>query len=328
MWQEKPVTGAQALCSAIIGTGNSRFDQNPGTYTGPFGFFPYEIETLSGNTKLKPEIARTWTAGVVLRSPFQSAALSKITASIDWYHIEIEGLVAPLDPVTTYQLCFNANGASNPTYSVSDPGGFCKYINRDPVTGDRHLGLAPYANLGGLKTSGLDLQVNWRADLAELGMSGVPGTVSINYLINYLSTYQTQASPGAPFLEYAGTLGANLGTSSGQYRWRSLATFGYDLSSWDFRVIWRHLPSAHDASLVINPMSTVHGVPAYDMFNLSAGWQINDLLSLRAGVDNLLDKQPVVVGANPPATNNAASTLADYYDILGRRFYLGVKLKF
>ena len=64
------------------------------------------------------------------------------------------------------------------------------------------------------------------------------------------------------------------------------------------------------------------------MFNLSAGWQINDLLSLRAGVDNLLDKQPVVVGANPPATNNAASTLADYYDILGRRFYLGVKLKF
>ena len=157
MWQEKPVTGAQALCSAIIGTGNSRFDQNPGTYTGPFGFFPYEIETLSGNTKLKPEIARTWTAGVVLRSPFRSAALSKITASIDWYHIEIEGLVAPLDPVTTYQLCFNANGASNPTYSVSDPGGFCKYINRDPVTGDRHLVLAPYANLGGLKTSGLDL---------------------------------------------------------------------------------------------------------------------------------------------------------------------------
>jgi hypothetical protein len=36
----------------------------------------------------------------------------------------------------------------------------------------------------------------------------------------------------------------------------------------------------------------------------------------------------VVVGANPPATNNATNTLADYYDVPGRRYYLGIKLKF
>jgi iron complex outermembrane recepter protein len=316
----------QALCSAIIGTGDSRFDQNPNTYVGPFGFFPLEIETLSGNPALKPEIARTLTGGVVFRSPFTSPAASNITASIDWYHIEIEGLIAPLDAVTVYSLCFNADGSSNPTYSASNP--YCKYINRDPVTGDRHLVLAPYSNIGGLKTAGVDLELNWRANLSDMGLARIPGAFSINYLFNYLDTYEEQASPGAPFLQYAGTIGANLSTANGQFRWRSLATFAYDVSSWDFRMVWRHLPSARDGSDVVNPLSTVRGVPTYDIFNFSTSWQITDTVSLRGGIDNLFDKQPVVVGANPPATNNAANTLPDYYDVLGRRFYLGVKLKF
>lgn len=318
----------QALCSAIIGTGTSRFDQNPNTYVGPFGFFPYEIEQLSGNTKLEPEIARTWTLGAVFRSPFENPLADRITASLDWYHITIDGEIAPIDPATTYALCLNANGTSNPTYSLDDPGGFCRFIDRDPITGDRHSVDAPFLNLGGLKTSGIDLQLNWRANLSDLGLSSLPGVVSINYLINYLDSFQTQGSPGAPFLEYVGTVASSLGSLSGQYRWRSFMTIGYTLPTVNAQLTWRHLPSADDGSVVTNPLTTIRGLPSYDIFSLSGGWDISDTLSLRGGVDNLFDKQPPVAAANPPITNNATNTYPNYYDVLGRRYYLGLKMRF
>src|SRR5690606_14510956 len=112
-----------ALCSAIIGSGTSRFDQNPDGFAGQFGFFPFEIETLAGNSQLKPEVARTWTAGFVFRSPCESALANQLTASLDWYQISIDGVIKPIDSLTTYSLCLNANGTSNPAYSVNDPGG-------------------------------------------------------------------------------------------------------------------------------------------------------------------------------------------------------------
>ena len=318
----------QALCSAIIGSGTSRFDENPNGFAGQFGFFPFEIEILSGNSDLKPEVARTWTAGLVFRSPFESPLLSQLTASLDWYDISIEGVIESIDSVTTYSLCFNANGTSNPTYSLDDPGGFCSFIERDPISGDRLRVKAPFMNLGGLRTSGVDLQLSWRAMLSDMGLESVPGALSVNYLINYLNSYETQASPGAPFLDYVGTVATSLQGTSGQYRWRSFTTLGYSMPTFDVQLTWRHLPSARDGSVVLNPLSTVRGVDSYDIFNLSGTWHATDSITVRAGVDNLFNKDPLVLGANPPTTNNADNTLANYYDVLGRRYYLGVKMNF
>ncbi len=318
----------QKLCSAIIGSGTSRFDQNPGTFAGQFGFFPFEIEQMQGNADLKPEVARTWTAGLVLRSPFENPLASNLTASVDWYKISIDGVIKPIDSLTTYSLCFNANGTSNPTYSLDDAGGFCRFIDRDPITGDRLRVDAPFLNIGGLETSGVDLQLNYRANLADMGLESLPGAITLNHLVNYLDSYSVQASPEAPFLENVGTVASSLSGTSGQYRWRSFTTLGYSLPSFNVQLSWRHLPSARDGSVVTNPVSTVRGVPSYDIFNLAANWQLTDTLTLRGGVDNLLNKDPVVLSANPPTTNNADNTLANYYDVLGRRYYVGLKMKF
>jgi outer membrane receptor protein involved in Fe transport len=46
------------------------------------------------------------------------------------------------------------------------------------------------------------------------------------------------------------------------------------------------------------------------------------------GVDNLLDKEPPVVGANPGVNNAKGSTSPGYYDVLGRRYYVGAKARF
>jgi outer membrane receptor protein involved in Fe transport len=306
----------------IGANGGSNYDLNPNGYVGPFGFFTLEIENLSGNPNLKPEEARTWTAGAVFKSPWDGA-LANFTASIDWYRIGVSGAIAPISSLTTYQQCLNADGHSNPDYLLNDPGGFCKLITRDRVSGDRLRVDAPYLNLGGIETSGIDAQFTWRAALADMGLASVPGSLALNLAVNYLDSYKTQANPGAPFLEAAGTLAQN-----GQFEWRTYLSAEYNVAAWNVGLNWSHLPSAEDSSVVTLPTSTAHGVPSYDMFDIHAGWQATDRIAIRAGVDNLFDKEPPIVGANPPNTNNATSTLPGYYDLLGRRYYVGMKLNF
>ena len=58
------------------------------------------------------------------------------------------------NPLFIYSKCFNANGTSNPTFSINDPGGFCNMIGRQPQTGERDTVQAPYVNSGALQTLG------------------------------------------------------------------------------------------------------------------------------------------------------------------------------
>ncbi len=69
--------------------GGSVHDINPNGYVGPFGFFTLEIENLSGNPNLKPEEGKTWTAGLVFRSPFDGALsnLHDVTRLVSHHHL-------------------------------------------------------------------------------------------------------------------------------------------------------------------------------------------------------------------------------------------------
>ena len=63
------------------------------------------------------------------------------------------------------------------------------------------------------------------------------------------------------------------------------------------------------------------------MFSLFSRWAINDKLEFRGGIDNLFDKAPLVVEATP-VDSNTDTTRAEYYDILGRRYYIALSMKF
>ncbi len=99
----------------------------------------------------------------------------------------------------------------------------------------------------------------------------------------------------------------------------------------------------------------------YSLFDLSFGWNINDTIALRGGITNLFDTEPEVVGAttgypigtdlqgvcaglgSPPGCQaplsfsrpGAAggvpamgSYQPGYYDTLGRRFFVGMSVRF
>ena len=58
--------------------------------------------------------------------------LENLTASVDFYNIEITDAIATLDSTFVYSKCLNADGISNPTYSLNDPGGYCDFDHARP----------------------------------------------------------------------------------------------------------------------------------------------------------------------------------------------------
>jgi outer membrane receptor protein involved in Fe transport len=337
----------QNLCREIINNSdintandnNSSFDTNA---AGPNGFarpavpfFPLEIEVRQGNQPakangvpavpaIKSESAETWTIGAV----FDVA--ESLTMSIDLYDIEIQDAIDTRNSLYVYAQCFNAgsagnNGSSNPTLTYAG-NSLCGTIRRNVNTGERAEVDAPYVNAGVIATTGVDLQLTWDKTIGD-------GSLYVNSLMTYLDRFETQDAPGEPILENADTLARD-----GQFQYKLTNTFGYNFAGGRASVglQWRHLPEVQDETAARDPATKILSVPSYDTFNLFAGFMIGDRIQLRGGIDNLTDEDPPIVGTRPPGSNNAAdlgdrnaeNTRPDYYDILGRRAYFGVKMAF
>jgi outer membrane receptor protein involved in Fe transport len=92
---------------------------------------------------------------------------------------------------------------------------------------------------------------------------------------------------------------------------------------------WRHLPAVENAAKVLNPTSGVLDNASNDQIDLTAAWGFGAHLSVRAGVENLFDKEPPIEGEIPGVTSAAGMTdPSGVYDELGRRYYIGMKATF
>jgi outer membrane receptor protein involved in Fe transport len=301
-----------------------------GSTTGPIStsygglgfYFPLALDQQVGNPDVKSEKGTTYTFGTVLRSPFESAALSNLTATIDYYHIKIDGAITPLTSEIAYRQCFNANGVSNPAYSLSNP--YCQLIHRSP-TGATDTVIGKFTNIGMLQTSGVDLNLDWRAMLNDIGI-GLPGALTANLAYTKLLEYKVQVATGEKVTDYKGSSGFDTNTGA-QFSWKSLLSVGYAVGPANVSLRWRHLPSVMNAGKVLNPTSTVRDTDSNDQFDLFGGWKVTDHVTVRAGIENVFDKDPPIVGASPASTA-AGNTDASVYDILGRRYFVGVKAKF
>jgi len=312
----------QELCRQLIGNNTSTFDTGsggPNAFARPGSpFFPLENAEVQGNASLGPEEAETWTFGAVLNGP---GNLENLVTSVDFYNVEITNAINPLDSVFVYEQCMNADGASNPTLQkAANP--FCNLITRNEVTGLRSSTKAPYFNTGLLATAGVDVTVNWSTEVG-------PGSLNINTVATHLFKYETQQNPNAPIYDAAGTL-----DQGGQFDYRLMSSLNYAFSGGaNLGVTWHYLPSIKDETAAQDPETRIYGVGSYSDFDLDGRYPFSDRFELRGGIDNLLDTGPPIVGADPGTDTivenaNLGTTRADFYDVLGRRFYIGFKMAF
>jgi len=332
---QNPNRGAvQDLCEALIGNTTSDFSANPDGYNGGRND-GVQLQITSGNRSLQSEEGKTWTVGAVIQSPFEHALLSGFSLSADWYNVRITDAITQISAQTTYDLCFNRDGASNPTYSLDDPNGVCRNITRDDVSGAALAVNSTYANTGKVNTTGLDLAMNWTAALSDMGLGDAPGRLGLNVSFNRLFDFEASDYVGGLPLENAGTL-----ARGGLFNWRAVTTLRYSNSDWDVALNWRRYPPVRSATYVTVPNTTIQGADGYSIFALSGGWNISEHFSISGGIDNLLDTPPERVGAGQVinrlaingggsiVTNGNGSTSANIYDVLGRRYFLNLKLRY
>lgn len=269
---------------------------------------------VAGNLDLKEETSDSYTIGLVYRPDWQQSALSNLSLSVDYYNIEIKDAIGLITGDVITQRCFNGAGDSNPDY---DPQNFyCQLIARGPSGGFSVID-TPLLNLAGYRTAGIDAQLDWSMPV------GYGGEVGVNLVASYLDKYSIQTLQGASFTEYAGTIGNGQISSNAisHPTWRTVTNLSYNRDSLGVNLRWRWIDEMSNAANVGISGATAAGVDAVNYLDLNANYNLTDNASIRFGVLNLTDKQP-------PEWTGEAATDSNLYDVVGRRFFAGMSVKF
>lgn len=290
-------------------------------------------QQLLGNIALKPENSDTWSLGVVFTPTF----IEGFSTTVDWYFIKVNRAIGQVGALTVLNDCEGGNIAA------------CAQVHRDPITKTLWTGNGyvqnPTENQGFVKTSGIDVESSYLMPLENVGVDGYGG-LNFNFIGTFLQQYQNQgAPPSSPF--FAGVLncaglygptcaGSGISVSTPVFpRWRHKLRTTWD-TPWDltFSVAWRHLSGVKlDANrngiLDANPFDAK--LPAFDYIDLAATYQLSPSFQLRAGVNNLFDKDPPVVdtsnlGISGPPFGNG-NTFPQVYDSLGRVVFVSGTFK-
>ncbi len=282
-------------------------------------------QETGGNPKLQPEVATTFSAGIV----FSPTAVPNLTGSIDWWQIRIEQEVGVLPANVILSDCLNTG---NPLY--------CSQIVRQPNTfsltgnaiGTGGFIIQSNVNIGAAEIAGIDLQTNYRLDLpANLG--ALRFTLNGSYLLRSLTTPYI----GAHTYDCAGLFGSTCQTVNP--RWRHILNTTWS-SPWNFDIgaNWRFIGKVGLDNDDADP-SLFEAVPQWAAYNtqakqfpnmsyidLFAEWHVLKQLDIRAGVNNVLDKAPPL--ASFEITAGGAANTYSTYDQLGRQLYLAFTAKF
>ncbi|MEL6876112.1 MAG: TonB-dependent receptor, partial [Pseudomonadota bacterium] len=166
-----------------------------------------------------------------------------------------------------------------------------------------------------LETQGIDVTAAYRTSLDGIGLDGASLSARIAY--NHILNYDFQASITAPADPAEGEIGtsdhtftANLAFDQGPFRW-----------SWTGTVI-----GASDE----DDQGSFAGesVPAEFYVDTQINYAVSDEFEFYFGVDNLLDNDAPNLLTGTTFNVTGTDTAADVYDVFGRRYYTGVRLRF
>jgi len=287
---------------------------------------------LGGNPNLKAEESDTYTGGVVWRPHF----IPGFDLSVDYFNIKVANLISSLPALGVAGCITTGNQAA------------CSSFHRDPTTGgifgNQGFVNGVFVNTGYLQTSGVDYAANYRTNFSDWGL-GEWGGLSFNLIGTWTKDYITQPVSGGGTFDCAGLYGvvcssnANLGPTP-KFRSKFRVTWN---TPWPVTVSvdWRYISGVKfDANesnpFLADPLGRVDTadakIPAFNYLDLSGTWKVRDTITFRAGVTNILDKDPPILDSNnfpasgPPAGNG--NTYPGTYDSLGRMIFVGVTADF
>jgi outer membrane receptor protein involved in Fe transport len=241
--------------------------------------------------------------------------------------------------------CYNP--ALNPNY---ENNAFCALIKRNPLNGSLNgqsetpgIILAG-SNLGRIETRGIDFGATYRLNLSDLGIPGDPGAVSFGFNGTWLDFYHFQATPNSINRDCTGYYSTNCLNPRPEWKWNARAA--YSTGPIELSLLWNHTSAVNLEPAAPNPrpnldtpqpggpnpstiLDAYESIGAYDWFDFAVRAQVTESLMINFLVENLLDKMPPILGSGVGGTSfNNGNTFPTDYDVLGRTFTVGARLRF
>jgi iron complex outermembrane receptor protein len=276
------------------------------------------IQNQVGNAALKPEVARNTEFGLVLVNP---EGLPGFSASVDYYRIEVDGLISALTAQQEVNFCFA--GLQQ----------YCGAFNLAPTSGTPFVNVQQF-NVASVKTKGIDLEASYQFGLERIH---APGSLTIRALATHIIDFTLNSGiPNTLPTQLAGQNSGGVGTVGNTPHWKV-----YGTQSWDFRSIGIDLTERWLSSGVFGyqyvvcqsncPVSTVNS-PTLNYnhmagalyFDLGGRYSVTDKLTAFVKVDNLFNRDPVAA----PQTNTGLDINPALYDTLGRTYRAGFRFNF
>ncbi len=280
---------------------------------GEFQLVQADIQGISGfnlsNPDLEEEKADSWTVGAVI-NPRSIDALRNLTITVDYYNIDVSNVIAAPGRAFTLDQCFNNADAVS-----------CSFITRRAnqtstnSAGSIEFVDAQQLNGASLKTEGIDVTASYNTGLDALGLDG---KLSARVAYTHVFKNDFRQRDDQPVDPSAGEIGtsqdrftANLGYSEGPFRIGFTGTY---ISS-----------AVTDDQFCVD---CGDAVDAQFYLDSQLNYKVSEEFEFYFGVDNLLDNDAPLIPTSAPFNVTGSDTAADVYDIFGRRYYTGVRMRF
>jgi outer membrane receptor protein involved in Fe transport len=271
--------------------------------TGP------EYTIGGGNPNLKPEVANSYTGGVVFQP--RGGPLAALVASVDYYNVSIR------DVITTVAASDIANRCAE---GLTD---YCAYVST--ASGSLEISSIP-VNLQRLTTSGVDVEIVYPVPIDALHVPGRLDVRSLSTWVEHLTTTDT----------FSSTNRAGSGANGGVPTVTSNLDFTYSVGNLSNLLELRYTsPIKGDATLIgpgqpgYNPALSnsinMNLFPSALYLNWAGQYELPSSgqreLQVFAGINNLANKQP------PFGAIIAFASGGNPYDVIGRTFKVGFRMK-
>ena len=277
-----------------------------------------EIRFLnSGNINLQEETADTYTIGIVLEPT------PNLDVVLDYYSIEITDFVGPIG---------DAGSIMSGCAASLDPNSeFCTRIER---TGSGQVGQinVNLANNPYVKTSGVDLAVNYVVDADSLAIFDDSASLKFSLVTNYTLESSIFVTSSTEEVDCVGVVGGGCpvgkptsANNAGTPEYKVNLTTSYLNGPFTARLDTRHIPAVEDFRVVLNNQGPFepNGFGSRTYFDFGFSYDFEKGYKLYGGINNLLDRDPPESGTQ--VTRFFTNTDTGTYDVNGRSFYIGVR---
>jgi outer membrane receptor protein involved in Fe transport len=279
---------------------------------------PYPVTLVQGgNPTVKPEEADTTTVGIVYRP----RALEGLDFSVDWYETKLQGAIEAFTPQQIVDLCYQFNDQEQ-----------CQYIERNPTTDEIQFINQTFQNVSQADVSGVDLELVYRRDVAAL--SG--GQLTLRYLASFLNENSTTGATGVRIDRAGETGGAPPGLAS-LPEWKHTLSAGFARGPLSLYLQGRYIDSGL-LSATNNVVSAATGTVVYNVADNTVdsafyvdgrvAWTFDTpsgSIEVYGNISNLLDEDPPIAAAWGAFGANSAQSNSALFDLLGRRYVIGVR---